>query len=40
MSRMEEDLGTELDWVAVDHYNTGHPHTHIVVRARTIGARI
>jgi len=34
MSRMEEDLGTELDWVAVDHYNTGHPHTHLVVRGK------
>jgi type IV secretory pathway VirD2 relaxase len=32
MARAEEDLGTTLDWVAVDHYNTGHPHTHIVVR--------
>lgn len=32
MERMEEDLGTKLDWVAVDHFNTGHPHTHIVVR--------
>src|SRR3546814_17815790 len=29
-----EDLGTRLDWVAVDHYNTGHPHTHIVLRGR------
>lgn len=34
MSRMEEDLGTELDWVAVDHFNTGHPHTHIVLAGR------
>jgi type IV secretory pathway VirD2 relaxase len=34
MARMEEDLGTKLDWVAADHYNTGHPHTHIVVRGR------
>ena len=34
MARMEEDLGTELDWVAVDHFNTGHPHTHIVVRGK------
>lgn len=34
MVRMEEDLGTKLDWVAVDHYNTGHPHTHIVVRGK------
>ncbi|ATE67326.1 relaxase/mobilization nuclease RlxS [Rhizorhabdus dicambivorans] len=34
MARMEEDLGTRLDWVAVDHFNTGHPHTHIIVRGR------
>jgi type IV secretory pathway VirD2 relaxase len=34
MARMEDDLGTKLDWVAADHYNTGHPHTHIVVRGR------
>jgi multisubunit Na+/H+ antiporter MnhF subunit len=32
MSRIESDLGTRLDWVAVNHYNTGHPHTHILVR--------
>jgi type IV secretory pathway VirD2 relaxase len=34
MAQMEQDLQTKLDWVAVDHYNTGHPHTHIVVRGR------
>jgi len=34
MTQMEQDLGTKLDWVAVDHYNTGHPHTHIVVRGK------
>src|SRR5262249_3552161 len=34
MGHMEQDLGTKLDWVAVDHFNTGHPHTHIVVRGR------
>lgn len=34
MHQMEEDLGTRLDWVAVDHYNTGHPHTHVVLRGR------
>jgi type IV secretory pathway VirD2 relaxase len=28
---MEEDLGTKLDWVAVDHFNTGHPHTHVII---------
>ncbi|MBV9510951.1 MAG: relaxase/mobilization nuclease and DUF3363 domain-containing protein [Caulobacteraceae bacterium] len=35
MAQMEQDLGTKLDWVAVDHHNTGHPHTHILVRGRT-----
>ncbi|MDZ5696731.1 relaxase/mobilization nuclease and DUF3363 domain-containing protein [Chelativorans sp. M5D2P16] len=34
MRTMESDLGTKLDWVAVDHFNTGHPHTHIVLRGR------
>ena len=34
MRGMEEDLRTEFDWVAVDHFNTGHPHTHIIVRGR------
>lgn len=32
MTQMEEDLGTRLDWVAVDHFNTGNPHTHIMLR--------
>jgi hypothetical protein len=32
MRQVESDLGTKLDWVAVDHYNTGHPHTHVMVR--------
>ena len=34
MRQMESDLGTKLDWVAVDHFNTGHPHSHIVVRGK------
>jgi type IV secretory pathway VirD2 relaxase len=34
MRQMERDLDTKLDWVAVDHFNTGHPHTHIVIRGR------
>jgi hypothetical protein len=24
MKQMEADLGTKLDWIAVDHHNTGH----------------
>ncbi|MER8803543.1 DUF3363 domain-containing protein [Mesorhizobium sp. M0998] len=35
MRQMESDLGTRLDWIAVDHHNTGHPHTHILVRGVT-----
>lgn len=31
----ERDLGTRLDWVAVDHWNTEHPHVHVIVRGRT-----
>ena len=27
--QVERDLGTGLDWVAVDHFNTGHPYPHI-----------
>jgi type IV secretory pathway VirD2 relaxase len=34
MAQAEQDLGTGLDWVAVDHHNTGHPHTHIIVRGK------
>lgn len=28
------DLGTPLEWVAVTHFNTEHPHVHLVVRGR------
>ncbi len=34
MTQAEKDLGTKLDWVAVDHFNTGHPHSHILVRGQ------
>ncbi len=34
LAQMERDLDTKLDWVAVDHFNTGHPHSHIVIRGR------
>ena len=32
MARAEKDLGTRLDWVAVDHWNTDHPHVHVLIR--------
>ena len=32
VGQMEKDLGTRLDWAAVDHWNTEHPHIHLIVR--------
>jgi type IV secretory pathway VirD2 relaxase len=32
--QIERDLGTHLDWAAVDHWNTDNPHVHIIVRGR------
>jgi type IV secretory pathway VirD2 relaxase len=40
MAQMEADLGTTLDWVAVDHHDTGHPHAHVVVRGVTEDGKI
>jgi type IV secretory pathway VirD2 relaxase len=40
MRQMEQDLDTALDWLAVDHFNTGQPHTHIVVRGVTDEGKI
>jgi hypothetical protein len=34
MQRMEGDLGTKLEWVAVKHFNTEHPHVHVALRGR------
>ncbi|MHB1648671.1 MAG: DUF3363 domain-containing protein, partial [Cuniculiplasma sp.] len=34
MRRMEADLGTNLEWVAVNHWNTDNPHTHVVLRGK------
>ncbi|MCC6827448.1 MAG: DUF3363 domain-containing protein [Caenibius sp.] len=30
--QMEADLGTRLEWIAVDHWNTDNPHVHLLVR--------
>ena len=35
-----DNLGAKLDWIAVDHHNTGHPHTHILVRGVMDDGRI
>lgn len=34
LERMAKDLGTDLQWIAVEHYNTEHPHVHIAIRGR------
>ena len=41
MERVEKDLGTEFEWVAVEHHNTEHLHVHVVVRGlRTDGNQL
>ena len=35
MATAERDLGTSLDWIAVDHWDTDNPHLHVLVRGRT-----
>jgi len=32
VGQMENDLGTDLEWIAVAHHNTEHPHLHMVIR--------
>lgn len=32
MRDAERDLGTKLDWIAVDHWNTDNPHVHLLIR--------
>ena len=34
MRDAERDLGTKLDWIAVDHWNTDNPHVHVLVRGK------
>ena len=39
MADAESDLGSKLDWVAVDHWNTDNPHIHVLVRGRADDGR-
>lgn len=32
MQEMAAQLKTDLEWAAVAHYNTGHPHVHVALR--------
>src|SRR6202167_1490419 len=35
VAQMERDLGTRLEWAAIDHHDTDSPHVHILVRGIT-----
>jgi type IV secretory pathway VirD2 relaxase len=35
MTRLGRELNAPLEWVAVAHFNTGHPHVHIAIRGVT-----
>jgi len=32
VGQMEHDLGTKLEWIAIDHHNTDDAHVHLLVR--------
>lgn len=34
MAEAQSDLGTELEWIAIDHWNTDNPHVHVLVRGK------
>jgi hypothetical protein len=35
MTRVSKELNTELEWIAIVHFNTGHPHVHVALRGIT-----
>ena len=37
MRQVERDLGTRVEWMAANHYDTAHPHTHILLRGVSQG---
>lgn len=39
MGQAAKDLGTGLDWVAVEHWDTQHPHVHVLLRGRANDGR-
>ena len=34
MAQAERDLGTNLDWLGIEHWNTDNPHIHVIVRGK------
>lgn len=39
MAQAERDLGTRLDWIGIDHWNTDNPHIHVIVRGKADDGR-
>ena len=39
VGHMQRDLGSRLEWVAIDHHNTDNPHVHLLVRGRDLDGR-
>jgi type IV secretory pathway VirD2 relaxase len=39
MTKVQEELGTPLQWVAAIHTNTDHPHVHIALRGKDIDGK-
>jgi type IV secretory pathway VirD2 relaxase len=35
VAQMERDLGTRLEWAAIDHHDTDNPHVHILIHGIT-----
>ncbi len=35
MTRLGREMNIQLEWVAVAHFNTGHPHVHVALRGVT-----
>ena len=34
MAQADRDLGSKLDWIGVDHWNTDNPHIHVILRGK------
>jgi hypothetical protein len=39
LARLEARLGLPLEWLAVDHWDSDHPHAHVLLRGRSAGGR-
>lgn len=35
LKRIEQDTCSQLEWIAIVHHNTEHPHVHVALRGRT-----